>query len=214
MHKKELIKRYIIFFMGLFIVSLGVSFVTKANLGTSPISSIPYVLSLAFEPTIGQFTIAFSFLLILLQVILLGKRFQPISLLQLPISVLFGYFIDFTMWILDKMNPQVYGLKMVSLFIGCIIMGFGVYLEVLADVIMLPGEAFVKAVTVRFHTDFGITKSCFDAAMVISAGMISFILMHKLNGVREGSIIAAVMIGLIARMFGKKIKFRIHSEEV
>lgn len=209
MSKRELLKRYLIFFIGLFIVSLGVSFVTKASLGTSPISSIPYVLSLAFKPTIGQFTIAFSFLLVILQVILLGKQFKVLSLLQLPVSVVFGYFIDFTMLPLDKMNPQLYILKIASLLMGCVIMGFGVYLEVLADVIMLPGEAFVKAVTIRFKTDFGITKSCFDAAMVISAGIISFVLMHKLNGVREGSIIAAVMIGLIARTFGKKIKFHI-----
>lgn len=207
MSKKELVTRYIIFFIGLFIVSLGVSFVTKANLGTSPISSIPYVLSLAYPPTIGNFTIAFSFLLVILQVILLGKQFKIVSLLQLPVSVVFGYFIDFTMLVLDKMNPGTYIMQIVSLLIGCVIMGFGVFLEVKADVIMLPGEAFVKAVTIRFKTDFGITKSCFDATMVISAGIISFILMHKLNGVREGSIIAAILIGLIARTFGKKIKF-------
>lgn len=96
--------------------------------------------------------------------------------------------------------------KIISLLIGCVIMGFGVYLEVLADVVMLPGEAFVRAVTIRFKTDFGITKSCFDATMVISAGILSFILMHKLNGVREGSIIAAVLIGIIARTFGKILK--------
>lgn len=209
MSKKELLKRYIIFFVGLFIVSLGVSFVTKASLGTSPISSIPYVLSLAYKPTLGQFTILFSFFLVALQIIILGKQFKLVSLLQLIVSIVFGYFIDFTMLFLEGMNPDKYILKIVSLLIGCVIMGFGVYLEMLADVIMLPGEAFVKAVTIRFKTDFGITKSCFDATMVISAGIISLVLMHKLNGVREGSIIAAIMIGLIARTFSKILKFKI-----
>ena len=56
--------RYIIFLIGLFVNSLGVSLITKANLGTSPISSIPYVLSLNFPLTLGNFTIIFSLLLI------------------------------------------------------------------------------------------------------------------------------------------------------
>ena len=43
------LKRYVIFLIGLFVNSLGVSLITKASLGTSPISSIPYVLSLKFS---------------------------------------------------------------------------------------------------------------------------------------------------------------------
>ena len=61
----EKLKRYIIFFIGLYINSLGVALITKASLGTSPISSIPYVLSLNFPFTLGNFTIFFSLFLIL-----------------------------------------------------------------------------------------------------------------------------------------------------
>ena len=71
------LKRYIIFLIGLFINSLGVSLITKANLGTSPISSIPYVLSLNFPLTLGNFTIIFSLLLIFLQLLILRKNFKP-----------------------------------------------------------------------------------------------------------------------------------------
>ena len=53
----ETLKRYLIFLVGLFVNSLGVSLITKVNLGTSPISSIPYVLSLNFPFTLGNFTI-------------------------------------------------------------------------------------------------------------------------------------------------------------
>ena len=201
------LKRYIVFLIGLFINSLGVSFITKANLGTSPISSIPYTLSLGFKPTLGQFTIYFSVFLIILQILILRKNFQKEQLLQFPVSILFGYFIDMTMEILFFVNPEVYPMKIVSLIIGCIILGFGVYLEVLADVVMLPGEAFVKSVTATFHTEFGITKVCFDATMTITAGIISFVLFKELKGVREGTIIAALIVGLIARFFGKQLAF-------
>ena len=70
------LKRYIIFIIGLFINSLGVSLITKASLGTSPISSIPYVLSLNYPLTLGNFTIIFSILLIVLQIIILRKNFK------------------------------------------------------------------------------------------------------------------------------------------
>ena len=203
MNRRETVKRYIIFLIGLYINSFGVSFITKASLGTSPISSIPYVLSLGFNPTLGQFTIVFSLLLIFLQILILGKRFKKVSLLQIPVSIIFGYFIDLSMFLLTSLVPHSYLSKIVFLLIGCVILGFGVYTEVLADVVMLPGEAFVKAVTERFHTDFGITKVVFDASMTVSAGLISLLMFHHLDGVREGTIIAALIVGLVAKFFGK-----------
>jgi len=203
LNKRELTKRYVVFLIGLYINSFGVSFVTKANLGTSPISSIPYVLSLGFTPTLGQFTIIFSLLLIALQVAILGKNFQKVQLLQVPVSVAFGYFIDLSMKVLSWLEPDQYYLKAASLIIGCFILGFGVYLEVIADVVMLSGEAFVKAITQRFKVEFGITKVCFDTSMTVIAGIVSIFLFHRIQGVREGTIFAALFVGLIARSFGR-----------
>lgn len=175
----EKLKRYIIFLIGLFISSLGVSFVTKANLGTSPISSIPYVLSLSFSLTLGQFTILFSLLLIVLQLIILRKNFKP----------------------------EHYFSSVIYLLAGCVILGFGVYIEVLADVAMLPGESFVRAVSSTWNTDFGITKVIFDISMTLIAGILSFAFAHQLNGVREGTVIAAILVGFIARLFGRLLSF-------
>ena len=207
MKKKNLVRRYIVFLFGLFISSLGVAFVTKASLGTSPISSIPYVLSLKFTPTLGVFTIYFSLFLILLQIVILGKKFNKIELLQIPVSILFGYFIDISMFLLKWVNSDIYVVKVLYLLIGCVILGFGVYLEVIADVLMLPGESFVRSLTIRFGVDFGITKVCFDASMTVTAGIISFILFNTINGVREGTIVAALIVGLIAKFFGKHLAF-------
>lgn len=206
MTKKEVFRRYIIFIIGLFINSFGVCLITKASLGTSPISSIPYVLSLQFAPTLGAFTIYFSFLLIILQIILLGKKFKKSSLLQIPVSIAFGYFIDFCMYLLHWFNPENYLYRAVALMIGCVILGFGVYTEVIADVVMLPGESFVRAVTIRFDKEFGTTKVCFDASMTMIAGVISVVLFHRLNGVGVGTIVAAILVGFIAKGFGKVLK--------
>ncbi|MGI5959656.1 MAG: YczE/YyaS/YitT family protein [Massiliimalia sp.] len=197
------LKCYLLFLVGLFVNSLGVSLITKANLGTSPISSIPYVLSLNFPFTLGMFTIVFSIFLILLQLLILRKQFKAEHLLQIPISIIFGYFIDFTMVLLEKVNPQNYAFELLYLLIGCIVLGFGVYLEVVANVAMLPGESFVRAVTIKWNTDFGITKIIFDVSMTVIAGGMSFLLAGHLEGVREGTILSALLVGMIARMFSK-----------
>lgn len=181
--------------------------ITKANLGTSPISSIPYVLSLNFPFTLGQFTIVFSLLLILLQLIILRRNFKLEHLLQIPISILFGYFIDLTMVMLFFVNPQSYISCIIYLLIGCLILGFGVYTEVLANVAMLPGESFVRAVSSTWKTEFGSTKVGFDVSLTVIAAALSFLFAHRLDGVREGTIIAALLVGFIARLFGRKLSF-------
>lgn len=203
----EKLKRYLLFLIGLFINSLGVSLITKADLGTSPISSIPYVLSLNFPFTLGQFTIVFSLVLILLQLIILRKNFKLEHLLQIPISVLFGYFIDLTMVMLFFVNPHSYIACILYLLVGCLVLGFGVYTEVLANVAMLPGESFVRAVSSTWKTEFGSTKVGFDVSLTVIAAVLSFVFAHRLDGVREGTIIAALLVGFIARTIGRKLTF-------
>lgn len=204
----EKAKRYLVFLIGLFINSLGVSLITKAELGTSPISSIPYVLSLNFPLTLGQFTILFSLLLIVLQLVILGRNFAPEHALQIPVSVAFGWFIDLCMSLLWFIQPEVYLMEVVYLLIGCAILAVGVYMEMLADVVMLPGESFVRAVVFRWHTEFGLTKVCFDVSMAVIASALSLALSHALLGVREGTVAAAIReFTVVGRCFHRPIIF-------
>lgn len=201
----EKVKRYLVFLLGLFISSLGVSLITRADLGTSPISAIPYVLSLRFPLTLGGFTIAFSLFLVLLQLLLLRSRFRAEDLLQIPISVAFGVFIDLTMALLWFLAPQFYLTRAAFLLLGCGVLALGVWLEVLANVAMLPGESFVRAIVTVWHTDFGITKVCFDVAMTLGAAALSLVLSGQLHGVREGTLAAALLVGFLARLIGGKL---------
>lgn len=199
MTRREWCKRYLFFLAGLFINSFGVSFITKAALGTSPISSVPYTLSLGFSPTLGMFTLYMSIVLILIQMILLRKDFPRQYLLQIPVSFLFSWFIDMTMELLEFLSPAAYPAKVICLLLGCAILGFGVFMEMAAGVVMLPGECFVNAISRTFHTDFGRTKVAFDTSITVAAGIIGIVLYRELAGVREGTIVAAVLVGMIAR---------------
>ncbi len=198
-------KRYLIFLTGLLTCAFGVALVTKANLGTSPISSVPYVLSLKYMPTLGQFTLYMSLILFVGQLLLLRKSFPLHQLLQIPMSILFSLFIDFSMLLLTRFNPQWLPVKGISLIIGCIILGIGVYLEFLGDVVMLPGEAFVHAVSKVFKTEMGSTKMGFDTTLTLFALIISFVLFSEIRGVGMGTIIAAFLVGTVAKQLKKRL---------
>ena len=199
---RDKIKRYVVFIIGLYVNALGVAFVTKASLGTSPITSIPYVSSLNFKPSLGNFTIIMSIVLILLQILILRKDFKLEHALQIPVSFAFGYMIDFCMWSTPFINPQLYPVKILCLLTGCVILGFGVWMEVIADVVMLPGESFVRAVAFKAHKEF-----VFDSSLAVIAVILSFVLSGQLQGVREGTVITALIVGFIARWIGKFLHF-------
>ena len=201
----EKVKRYLVFLVGLFVNSLGVSLITRADLGTSPISSIPYVLSLNFSFTLGEFTIAFSLLLIVLQLLILRKNFKPEHWLQIPISVAFGYFIDLTTAMLGDFRLTSYPAQFAFLLFGCVVLGVGVYLEVLPNVAMLPGVSFVRAVCTAWKREFGALKIAFDVSMTVLAAVLSVVLAGGLAGVREGTVVAALLVGFIARQLNKRL---------
>lgn len=207
MKKEHIVRRYIIFFVGLLFNAFGVAFVTKAALGTSPIAAIPYSLSQIIPAlTLGNWTIIFSILLIAAQWVMLRKDVNKIELvLQVVISFFFGYFIDLSMWSLSAFAPQLYPLRILSLILGCIIIAFGAYLEVVADVVMLPGDAFVRAIAKVAGKEYGGIRVISDVSMSVIAAILCLVFLHELSGVREGTIIAALITGNIVKFFTKKL---------
>lgn len=203
MERKELIKRYIIFIIGLFFSALGVALTKSAGLGVSPISSVPNVLSIRFTVlSMGNWLIVWNCLLIVGQILLLRKNFKPIQLLQVPLSFLFGYFTDFGMFLVSFIPADLYPVRLVLVIAGVAVLGFGIALAVIADVIMNSGEAFVKAVADTAHKDFGNIKILFDVSNVALSVILSLILFNfRIVGTREGTLIAALCTGLFVKLF-------------
>ena len=90
----EYVKRTIALVIGLFIMSFGVGLSIRADLGTSPVSSIPYVLNIITELSVGTTTIIVNVIIVLSQIVLLRKRFRPLQLLQIPVCIAFGLLCD------------------------------------------------------------------------------------------------------------------------
>lgn len=202
---KNLLKRCIMLIFGLFIMAYGVSFSIKAGLGTSPISSLPYTVSELVPLTVGTATIFLHCILIILQILILRKKYNPVQLLQLPIALIFGYLTDFTLMTMENVNPGNYIEQWVLCLLGVLLVAIGVSCEVNANVIPLAGEGFTLAVCKAFSFQFPIIKVCFDCTLVAASCIIGFICQGKLIGVREGTVAAALLVGLVSKQITKYI---------
>lgn len=194
-------RRYILFAVSLFVNAMGIAFITKALLGTSPITSVTYVLSMFTPLTIGQWTIVLNLLFVLFELPFMTRKELKddlrMFLLQIPISLCFGTFIDLSMNMLYWLEPVKYIDQIIYLLVGCVILAAGITLEVKANVAMMAGEYFVRVISQRFHGEFGYVKLCFDITLVCIACLFSICFMSGIYGVREGTVAAALLVGPI-----------------
>lgn len=194
-------RRYILFAVSLFVNAMGIAFITKALLGTSPITSVTYVLSMFTPLTIGQWTIVLNLLFVLFELPFMTRKELKddlrMFLLQIPISLCFGTFIDLSMNMLYWLEPVKYIDQIIYLLVGCVILAVGITLEVKANVAMMAGEYFVRVISQRFHGEFGYVKLCFDITLVCIACLFSICFMSGIYGVREGTVAAALLVGPI-----------------
>ena len=201
---KNHLQRYFWFIIGIIINSFGIALITKAGLGTSPISSISYVLSMKFPFTLGQFTFIVNMFFILAQFILLKKDFEPIQFLQIVVNVVFSACIDISMNLLSWLIVNNFMVGLFALLIGCGVLALGISIEVAPDVLVVPGEGIVRAISIVLNKRFGTVKVIFDITLVSTATILSFLFFGKLSGLGLGTIISAIIVGYIVNLLNKK----------
>ena len=167
---KELLKKYLIFVIGLYFLAAGIVLIIRSALGTTPISSVNYVLSLNSSLSLGTCTFIINMLLIIGQFWLIrnnkSKRDIIEILLQLPFSFIFSAFIDLNMLLTSGVHPSNYGMSIALLLIGCLVQSIGVVLEIKPHVAMMSAEGFVKYASRSCNKEFGKFKVYFDVSHV------------------------------------------------
>ena len=208
----QMAKRILTYCAGLFIMAMGVSFSGTADLGMSPVNSIPYVLSEIFTSlSMGTWIIIIFSLYIAIQFVILGKNFQPWRILQLICTTLFGYFTDFTNWLAEMFLPNpalmafspfgVYGVRLLYLFISMALIALGILLYLAPDLISLPGEGIMQVIANKLHKPLPVVKMCFDCTVAVIALVISLVYFRQFHGIREGTVIAAFGVGKILGLY-------------
>lgn len=200
---KQVIKNYSLFLIGLFIASMGVALSAKAGLGTSPVASVPYSISLVNHLlTFGWWLNICSVVQIIVQIALLRKKCKPIEIIiQTVLAFLYGYLTDFSCKLISGLQVNSYLVQFAFMILSCIVLGFGIWIQFKGGVAMLPGEAMNRAISEVTGRSYENIKIFFDVLYIIVAAVICFIFVGKLEGVREGSIIAAILIGNIIKLY-------------
>ncbi|MDB6517134.1 YczE/YyaS/YitT family protein [Bifidobacterium pseudocatenulatum] len=202
-------QRLVFFALGVVINSFGVALITLGNLGTSAISSVPYVCSLQFPMfSFGVTTFIWNILLILLQVVLLRRDFKPSQFLQIMVNVLFSAMIDVSMAILGVLHPTMLWEQFLCIGLGCVALAFGIVIELAPNVVVVPGEGVVRAIAKVSGVRVGTVKAVFDITLIIIAAVLSLIFFHGLRGVGIGTVISAVLVGPIINIVNRVFTFQ------
>lgn len=205
MRKEHIAARIFTLVIGLWIMALGVALSIAADLGTSPISGVPYAISLFTPLSVGTLTIMMHIAFILIQIILLRKEYSPLQLLQLPVAFIFGFMTDAAVFILQDIQPTNYIESLLLCILGIVLVAIGVSSEVASDTVPLAGEGLAIAISKVLKMKFGTAKVLVDCSLVIIAITLSLIFLNSLGAIREGTVMAALLVGTIARQLNKLI---------
>lgn len=204
--KNRLPRRAALYFVGMFSYACGACLSTKAALGLTPITSISYVLALYTQWSLGTVMLVYNVLVLILERLLYRRDFQRKNYLQLPLSVVFSGFIDVCMYLFRPLDGAAFLPRVGFFALALVLMGLGVGGMLCGDFIPLPAEGMVKALSFRFRLEFGRAKMGHDCVIVALTAVISLALLGRLEGIQVGTVVAALLLGPISRMWIKSIR--------
>ena len=209
----NLVMRAVVMCVGLSCIGLGIALGKFSGIGTSPISCVPAVIFNFLKGrgitsvTMGMLTFGINFLFLLAEIVLLRRDFNPLQLLQLVALVVMTASIDAWLALIEaNLTLTSYAGQIVLVVLSFVFMALGVFLEVKANVLMVPGEGIVKVVSYVFRKPFKSCKVAFDSSLIVMACVLSLVLMHGLYGVREGSVLSAIFTGICVGLWGRLLK--------
>lgn len=209
-HKAKVLSflwQHTLLLLSLNLMTLGVALCVRSCMGSSVISSLPFVLSLAGETgavpglTIGGYTIMMNFILVLCQIIVLRRSFDPMQLFQLVIGFIFGWLIDLNMYLTSALSCTTLPSQLLTQLAGCSIMGVGIAFEIRCGSVTMPGEGISIAISQVVNRPFAKVKITVDTVLVIlAAGACYLFFGHWLwNVIGIGTIFAMVYVGLVVK---------------
>lgn len=202
---KELAKRIFNYLFGLFLITLGVGFSIKSNLGSTPVSSIPYTLNVVWGIEIGQATILFHAFLVAVELLLLRSDFKPKHFLQVFVGVLFGYFTSFSVYLTGMIpDPANIFISLGLIVLSTFLVALGLFFYVPTNIVPLSVEGVTQAIAIVSNRPFPRIKVYFDVTVVVSSFVLCYIFLHIIGGsVGLGTIISAIFVGIALKYIQK-----------
>ena len=204
--KKSFFSRAVFYLFGLFLIACGAVFSIYSGLGTSPISALPYAISVATGIEFGTCTTALFTLYLFIQLVLVRKGFNQIIILQLLCSIIFGILLSIIKNMIGPFYLQTYASRLATLSVSIMMTSFGLLLYLNARVVPLPPEGIVLAFAAKLNRPFHDMKIALDVSSVLLGCFITFAVLGYIDGIREGTVIAAIATGKLVAIISKSIK--------
>lgn len=190
----KLAARLAIYCLGLLILAFGIALAVNCRLGVSPVSSLPYVISQIAGISLGTCTILVYICYILLQMVI-SRKFQPALLLQLVFSTIFGWFVDGAKWVLGDFCLPTYFGQLAMLAASILLIGFSLVLYIDVQLAPMPAEGLVGCLCEKLGKPFSSMKTFVDCSSVLIGAVLSLVFLGKLTGIREGTVLTALLVG-------------------
>lgn len=197
--------RVLLYVLGLFLMAFGVAIAANSNLGISPVNSLPYVVSAVVSRDPGTCVTLVFCSYILLQIIILRREFKLINLLQIVFSTIFGYFVNFTKAIVGDFAIPTYAGQLLMLAVSIVFIAVGVVLYIEVEMVPMPMEGLSLAIAGRVGIPFHNMKIIIDCLVVAAGVALSFLCLHELVYIREGTVITAIVTGKVMALVKKPI---------
>ena len=201
----QLIIRIVIYTAGLFIMAFGAALAVNSNLGISPVNSVPYALSLILDMPLGTCATLFFSICIALQIVILRRRTKPIIVLQMVFATIYGWFLNFAKGFLGNWALPGYFGRFGMQLTGIIIVAFGIFLLVEMRLTPMPTEGLCVTLADVTGIPFPKMKVMEDLAMVSIAALLSIMFLHGIYGIREGTVLNALIAGRIIGVFKRRL---------
>jgi len=197
-HRSRTLKRIILYVIGLFFMSIGISLSIQAGFGVSPVSSLAYASTLTTGLSVGVTMALANVLYIIIQVII-SKRMELTEFVgQFIISFLFGFLMDAALSVVQLFpTPETLFTRIVFLTVSLFIIAVGLIGYTTAKLPLMPYDALTYTISEKFHMKFGKAKTTIDLINICVAGAICVIFIHSLGSIGIGTLIAAYSIGKI-----------------
>lgn len=194
-----MIKRFIVFVVGMNVLAIGIILNTKSLLGVGSINTLPYVLANILSVSLGTMTTMVYLVFIIIQLILL-KRFDLQVIIQLPFSFIFGYLIDFYD-LFFSYEPTAFYMQIVILIIAIVLTALGAFLMVLGDIVLNPADGLVHTIGKVTNKDFGFVKNIADLVFIVLTVVICLVTKGYILGIGIGTVVSAIFIGRFVALY-------------
>lgn len=207
--------QHLLLLCSLFVMTFGVALCVRSSLGSSVISAIPFVMSLAGEAsmvpafTIGDYTSAMNALLVLLQIVILRRRFEPVQLFQLLIGVVFGVLLDLNMALTSVVDYSGLTMQIGAQLLGCTVLAVGISFEIRCGSVTMPGEGITVAVSRVSGLPFPKAKIYVDSMLVFTAVALGYFFFGRWVGnvIGPGTLFAMLYVGFAVKVINPKLEW-------